>query len=80
MINIEWDIKENVKALLTKADIQQLIATVEKSCKQAVEELGEEVVAVGNRVEAIENGQEEIIQAVADVQDTTKYCEEIINN
>lgn len=36
-------------------------------------------MAVGNRVEVIENGQEEIVQAVADVQDTIKY-EEIMNN
>lgn len=46
---------------------------VEQSCKQEVENLREEVVAVGNKVEVLENGQDEIIQVMGDVQ-------EILNN
>lgn len=69
-----------MKTLLTnfksRADIQQLIAAVERSRKQAVEELREDTAELGYRVE---KGQEEILQVIADVQDTTKYHEEILN-
>lgn len=75
----EWEIKEHIRALPTKADIQQLIATVEHLCKQAVEELREELGEVGNRVEVIENDQEKIIQIILDIIDITKYHEEALN-
>ncbi|PIN95547.1 hypothetical protein AB205_0089160, partial [Aquarana catesbeiana] len=39
------DIRELIRALPTKTDIQELISTVERSCKQAVEDLREEIVA-----------------------------------
>lgn len=73
------DIRDLLRALPTKTDIQQLIATVERSCKQAVEDLREEVVAVGNRVEVLEIGQEETTQAVGNFQDTVKHHKELLN-
>lgn len=71
-------IKELIKTLPSKTDIK-LISTVERSCKQAAEDLREEVTAVGNRVETLENNQEAIIHAVTNTQDTIKHQEELMN-
>lgn len=75
----EWDIREHIRALPTKADIQQLIAAVELYCKQAVEGLREDTVALGHRVEAVETSHDDIMQVVTAIQDTTKHHEEVLN-
>lgn len=49
------DIMKLLRALPTKADIQQLISAVEQSCQQAVESLREDTKALGHRVENLEN-------------------------
>lgn len=51
--------------------MQQLIAAVELSCKKAVEEVGEDTVALGHRVEAMINGQGDIMQAVTAINECT---------
>lgn len=76
----DLDIRELLRALPTKADIQQLITAVEQSCQQAVEGLREDTQALGHRVEALENGHEAMAQAVADVQDITNHHEEVLNS
>lgn len=78
--DLELDIRELLKALPTKTDIQQLISAVEQSCQQAVEGLREDTRVLGHRVEALENGHEAIVQAAVDIQDTAKYHEEILNS
>lgn len=78
---VDWvDLKEHLRALPTKNDIQLLITAVETSCKQAVEGLREHIGALGHRVEEMETGQEAIRQAVVDVQDITKNHEEVLNS
>lgn len=49
----DWDLREHPKALPTKADIQQLIAAVKLSCKQAIDGIREDTVALGPRVETL---------------------------
>lgn len=71
------DIRELIRALPTKTDIQELISTVERSCKQAVEDLREEIVAVRNRVEVLEEDQ--IKQAMGEVQEIIKQQEDMLN-
>lgn len=59
--------------------MQQLISALEQSCQQAVEGLREETRVLGHRVETLENSHEAVAQAVADIQDTVKYHEEVLN-
>lgn len=68
---------ELLKAHPTKTDIQE--HAVEQSCQQAVEGIREDIHVLGHRVETLENGHEAVVQAVADIQDTAKYHEEVLN-
>lgn len=77
---LELDIRELLRALPSKTDIQQLISAVEQSCQQAVEGLREDTLALGHRVETLENGHEAMMQVVEDIQDTTKYHAEVLNS
>lgn len=61
VIGTDWDIREHIRALPNKEYIQQLIAAVEQSCKQAVEGLREDTVALLHVVEVMENCQEYIV-------------------
>ena len=79
-LKLDWDLREHIKALPTKNDIMQLISAVEASCKQAVEEIREEVGALGHRVEEWEMDQEDTRQAVVDLQEITKKHEEVLNS
>lgn len=47
---------------------------------QAVESLKEDIWALGHRVEKVESEQEAIVHAAADVQDTIKKNEEVLNS
>lgn len=76
---LELDIRELLRSLPTKSDIQELISAVEQSCQQAVENLREDTRAMGHRVESLENSHEAVVQAVADIQDTVKQHEEALN-
>lgn len=76
----EMDIRELLWALPTNTDIQQLISAVEQSCLQAVEGLREDTQALGHRVEKVENDQEVMVHAVADVQDAIKNHEDVLNS
>lgn len=80
MEDIEMDIRELLRALPTKTDIQQLISAMEQSCLQAVEGLREDTWALGHRVEKVENDQEAMVHAVADVQDAIKKHEDVLNS
>lgn len=66
----EMDIREPLRALPTKADIQQLISAVEQACQQAIEDLRKDTRALGHRVESVEEIQEAMTQAVEEVQDS----------
>lgn len=44
-----------------------------------MEDLREEIVAVGNRVEVLEEGQDQIKQAMGEVQDIIKQQEDMLN-
>lgn len=76
----EMDIRELLRALPTRADIQQLITAVEQACQQAVEDLREDTRALGHRVESMEKSQEVMVQVVADVQDSVKDHEDALNS
>lgn len=76
----ERDIRELLRALPTKMDIQQLISAVEQSCLQAVEGLREDIRDLGHRVEKVENDRDVMIHAVADVQDAIKNHEDVLNS
>lgn len=43
----DWDLREHLQALPTKADLQQLIAAVELSCKQVIDGMREDTAALG---------------------------------
>lgn len=66
-------------SLPTKNDIQSLISAVELSCKQMVEGIREDTIALGRRVEEIEINQDDIKQAVVDTQEVVKKYEEKLN-
>lgn len=76
----ERDIWELLKALPTKNGIQQLINAVEQSCLQAVESLKEDIRDLGYRVEEMEKEQETTVHVVADVQESIKKYEEVLNS
>lgn len=53
---------------------------VESSCKQMVEEVREDTIALGRRVEEIEMTQDDLKQAVVDTQEVVKEYEEKLNS
>lgn len=60
--------KEDIRALPTKDDILKLINVVEANFKEAMELLKIETVALGNRVETLETGHEEVVCSIKALQ------------
>lgn len=69
-----------MRALPTKTDIQQLISALEQSCLQAVEGLKGRTPGLWDTIEKVENDQEVMVHAVADVQDAIKNHEDVLNS
>lgn len=79
-IDLDKELREHLRSLPTKNDIQLLISAVELSCKQMVDGLREDTIALGHRVEEMEISQDDIKQAVADTQEAVKNHEEKLNS